>query len=77
MRKVTLYTRKQCHLCEAARAVIERAREATPFDFEVVDIDSDAKLRALYDVEVPVVAIDGRPVFRHGADLDALLRRLA
>ncbi len=72
MARITLYTRQGCHLCGAARAVLER----TGFHFEAVDIDGDPELRALYDLEVPVIAIDGRPVFRGAVDFDALIQRL-
>ncbi len=77
MRRVTLYTRRGCHLCEAAAGVLERARGRAKFALETIDIDGDPRLRALYDEEVPVVAIDARPVFRHAVDLDEFLKRLA
>lgn len=77
MRKVTFYTRRGCCLCEDARRVLDAASSRTAFDLEEIDIDSDPALRASYDEEVPVVAIDGRKLFQYRVDLDALLKRLA
>lgn len=77
MPKVTFYTRRGCCLCEDARRVLDLARRRTAFDLEEIDIDSDPALKASYDEEVPVVAIDGRKLFQYRVDLDSLLKRLA
>ncbi|HOB73584.1 MAG TPA: glutaredoxin family protein [Phycisphaerae bacterium] len=70
MRKVTLFTRDGCHLCEAAARIIERVRGQTPFDFECINIDDPDNERWLdeYDHEVPVIHIDGREFARHRLD---------
>lgn len=72
MRRVTLYTRARCHLCEVASEVLDDVREELPFSLEVVDIDGDAALFARYRREIPVVLIDGVPVFRYRVDADEL-----
>ena len=77
MRKVTLYTRVDCHLCEDVKLVLDEVRKDTPFELEVLDIDRDEKLRALYDEEVPVVAIDGKKAFKYRVTATALRARLA
>jgi len=77
MVKVTLYTRRGCHLCEAAHDVLRRAGARVEFELEVIDIDGDPELRRRYDVEVPVVAIDGRDTFRHAVDEETFLKRVA
>ena len=77
MRKVTLYTRRGCHLCEEARAAIDSARGQSPFEYEEVDIDSDPRLRELYNEEVPVIAIDGAKAFKYRLTAADLLRKLA
>jgi glutaredoxin len=76
MHKVTLYTRAGCHLCEEAKKVLDAARVRAPFELEVVDIDADAELRRLYDVEVPVIAIDGVKAFKYHLTQDEFLRKL-
>ena len=70
-RQAILYTRRGCHLCEDALALLHR-HGLQP---EVVDIDADPQLRQRYDVCVPVVVIDGRERFRGRVD-ERLLRRL-
>jgi glutaredoxin len=76
MPSVTLYTRMGCHLCERAADVLERARGRTGFALEVVDIDDDDALRARYNEQVPVIAVDGRELFWGRVDEDALVARL-
>lgn len=76
MATVTLYTRRGCHLCEDARAVIDAARAEHPFELAVVDIDGDPALVTRYTHDVPVVAVDGRTAFKYRLTAEALLARL-
>ena len=76
MRRVTLYTRAGCHLCDEAKKVLERARAREPFDLEILDIDGNAELRRLYDYEVPVIAIDGVKAFKYRLTEAELLKKL-
>jgi glutaredoxin len=71
----TVYTRAQCCCCHKAFDVLEDARQRSGFAIEEVDIDGDPNLLALYDTEVPVVALDGKVRFR-GVVNPALLERL-
>lgn len=71
MRKVVLYTRAGCRLCDEAESLL-RTHGLTP---RLVDIDADPQLRALHDQWVPVVEIDGVVRFR-GRIEPLLLRRL-
>ncbi len=59
-RDVVLYSKADCHLCQEARAQIERVRRRVGFRFREVDIAADPDLLARYELTVPVVAIDGR-----------------
>ena len=75
--KVTLYTRRGCHLCDEAKQAIDSARRRTPFDYEELDIDADPDLQRLYNEEVPVIAIDGRKAFKYRVTAGELSRKLA
>jgi glutaredoxin len=78
--RVTLYTRQGCHLCETARAHLERARRRYGFTLEAVDVDTDAELAGRYGTEVPVVTVNGKVRFRGGVNpvlLDRLFRAAA
>jgi 4a-hydroxytetrahydrobiopterin dehydratase len=59
--EVTLYTRRDCPLCDEAKAAI-RAAGLTPTE---VDIDRDPDLKRRYTDDVPVILIDGKEAFRH------------
>ncbi len=73
---VTLYTRRGCHLCDEAKAVIQSAGRRVRFDYQEFDIDADSALRQLYNVEVPVIAIDGKKAFKYRLTEQDLLRKL-
>ena len=57
---VTMYSRRNCHLCEVAKEVVESARNEAEFEFRVVFIDGVAELEKLYGEEVPVTLINGK-----------------
>ena len=57
MIEVTLYTRKDCHLCEVTQKELEELQEIIPHHLTIIDVDTDVKLRNLYGFEVPVVQI--------------------
>jgi glutaredoxin len=56
--KVELVTRRGCHLCQKAEALLARGGvEAT-----LLDVDADSELFRLYDFRVPVLLADGRVI---------------
>ena len=77
MREVTLYGRPGCHLCDEARAVLERLREELPFTLIERDIERDEALLKAYLERIPVVALDGEELFDFFVDEAELRRRLA
>ena len=58
--RVTMYSRRNCHLCEVAKEVVESAKNEAEFDFEVIFIDGDSGLEKEYGEEVPVTLINGK-----------------
>jgi glutaredoxin len=76
VRTVTLYSRAACHLCDDARAALERVRATMPFRLEEVDIEADDALLARYLERIPVVALDGEELFDFFVDERALRQRL-
>ena len=58
--RVTLYSRPGCHLCDDARAVIERVCAELGEAYEEVSILSDAELLERFTNEIPVTYVDGR-----------------
>ena len=58
--RVTLYSRPGCHLCDEARAVIERVCAEVGERYDEVSIDEDEALRERFGDEIPVTFVDGR-----------------
>jgi glutaredoxin len=75
--EVTMYTASGCHLCAAARRVINAAREELGFELREVAIDGNPELEAEYREWIPVVEIDGRRRFVYHVHPDALRRAVA
>jgi glutaredoxin len=63
MKRVMLYTRAGCCLCDQARAVLDRVRGRVPFELCECDIESDEILHRAYLERIPVVTIDGEESF--------------
>ena len=77
MTLVTLYSRPDCHLCDEARAGLERLRaEGRRFELREIDIDSDDALLRAYLERIPVIEVDGAEVCELGLDGDAVRARL-
>jgi glutaredoxin len=73
---VRLYFASGCHLCEAARSVLEQVRAELPFELEEIDIGGDPELERRYRERIPVVAVDGVEAFTYFVHPDGLRRRL-
>jgi glutaredoxin len=56
-RRVVLYERADCHLCQEARVLLDEM--LGPDRYERVDVDTDDALVVRYGFRVPVVALDG------------------
>jgi glutaredoxin len=57
---VTLYGRPGCHLCDDARAVVERVCSELGESYDEVSILDDPELQERYGEEIPVTFVDGR-----------------
>lgn len=62
-RTITLYTKADCTLCEEADRIIRRCIQGYAVHYEQVDIMRDPALQEAYGHTIPVVAIDGEPLF--------------
>jgi hypothetical protein len=63
VRRVVLYSRPGCHLCDAARDVVLAVRQRHPFLFDEVDIEGSDELVRDFGIRIPVVTVDGEEVF--------------
>jgi uncharacterized membrane protein len=75
MLTVTLYTRKECHLCDQVKADLESLQATYPHRLVEIDIDSDPILQKAYLVEIPVIEV-GPYVLKAPFDKQKLLMTL-
>jgi glutaredoxin len=60
MKKVTVYSRSGCHLCEIAIDRIKSTMSKLKFELDVKLIDDDVKLQEEFGEQVPVILIEGK-----------------
>ena len=76
MTTLTLYGKPGCHLCDDARAAVERVAARRDVPLEQVDISLDPVLYKRYGERIPVLEMDGETVFEFFVDEVDLERRL-
>jgi Glutaredoxin-like domain (DUF836) len=74
--RLTLISRRDCHLCEEMAAVIEQVAPQFAAEVETRDVDADPALLARFDAEVPVLLIEGRKAFKYRVAAADLVRQL-
>jgi len=57
MLNVTLYTRKNCKLCDEVKNELQELQSKYPHRLVEVDIDTDTALIDKYGIEIPVVEV--------------------
>ncbi len=57
MVNITLYTRKNCHLCNDVKDDLASLQEKYPHRLAEIDIDSDPALVAAYGEQIPVIEV--------------------
>ncbi|MEA2210940.1 MAG: hypothetical protein QOF83_888 [Solirubrobacteraceae bacterium] len=76
MRRVILYGRPGCCLCDEAREVLAGVSAQRPFALEERNIEDDEGLLRAYLERIPVVTIDGVEAFELFVDPAELAQRL-
>ena len=59
---VTLYSKKDCGLCEKAERMIRSIQQEIDLDLSIVDIEGDAGAYGDYRDRIPVVEVEGKEV---------------
>ena len=72
-----VYGKRDCCLCDEAKAILVKVRREVPFDLCEVDIESAPELYATYKERIPLVFVNGRPAFKFRVEEEDLRRRLA
>ena len=77
MHVLTLYSKPGCHLCDLMKDAVRRAVAVrSGYTLKEVDISTDAALLHRYELEIPVLELDGKKIakYRIGtAELDRAL----
>jgi glutaredoxin len=60
VKKVTVYSRSGCHLCEIAIDLIKSTMNELKFELNIKLIDDDLKLQEEYGEQVPVILIEDK-----------------
>jgi hypothetical protein len=76
VRRLTIYSAPDCHLCAQALAQLRRLQPELGFDLDERDITSDDALHGAYLERIPVIAVDGEELFEYFVDEDVLRERL-
>lgn len=76
MTVLTLLGKPDCHLCDDARAALERLRGELEFALVERDITSSDELHRAYFERIPVVLFDGEELFEYFVDEAELRARL-
>lgn len=78
MIRLTLYAKPGCHLCDAMKAVVELALSSRDgISLEEIDILSDPALLTRYELEIPVLMIDGKKAAKYRITEQELTQALA
>ena len=75
-RRLTLYSKPGCHLCDDMKQVIDAVAARVPLHLDVVDISQDPALTERYGLEIPVLLVEGRKVAKYRVSESELLRAL-
>ena len=75
--RITLYSKPGCHLCDDARAIIERVCDEVGTTYDDIDITTSTELTNAYGEQIPVTFVDGRQHDFWRVDENRLRRALA
>ena len=57
MQKLVLYSRPDCHLCEAVVERLQPLIAGQPVELEIIDVDSSIALERRYGLRIPVLVV--------------------
>ncbi len=72
MTTLTIYTRRNCHLCDEMKRVVRDVGLTLPLTIEAVDVDQDPVLARRYGTDVPVLVAGERELARHRVTAERL-----
>ena len=73
---IEIMTKKDCCLCDDAKAIIEQVIAEFPAELKMTDIESDPELFERYQEKIPVVLINGEESFVYKVNPITLRKKL-
>lgn len=67
-----LYSRSGCHLCEDFERAVLPLLHGAGLSLQVIDIDTDERLRTEFGWRIPVLVLDGQVICEGRLDEDAV-----
>jgi glutaredoxin len=77
VRRVTVYSKPDCHLCQQAISRLQALSTELSFELTELDITLDEALHRAYFERIPVIALDGEELFDYFVDERILRARLS
>ena len=77
MIRVEIYGKRDCCLCDEAKAALLKVQREIPFELHEIDIESTPELYERYKERIPLVFINERLAFKFRVDEEAARRWLA
>ena len=73
---IEILTKKDCSLCDKAKAVVEKVLPDFPAKMVLTDIESDPELFDRYKDKIPVALINGKEIFTYKVHEITLRKKL-
>jgi len=77
MIELILFSRASCELCHEMEILVEQEMARFEARLEKIDIDGNPELKQRFDVEVPVLFVNGRRAFKYRCTPRELRKRLS
>ncbi|MFQ5560106.1 MAG: glutaredoxin family protein [Nitrospinota bacterium] len=74
--KIEMFSKAGCHLCEEAKAIVEKVQKKVPFNFVETDISLDPALEKKFGEQIPVIFIEGKKAFKFFVSEQDLLKKI-
>jgi len=74
---VEIYSKPDCHLCDDAKAVLQKMQRRYGFSLREVNIAHDEALLAEYGTRIPLVFVNGHLVCKYFVDEAAVVKSMA
>lgn len=69
---LTIYTKKECHLCDIAKETLIKLMKEFPFSLTEIDIEKDMQAYEKYRYLIPVLEMEGRIISTYKINEDEL-----